>query len=72
MIHRRLAHLWKRLHEGIAQNVPEQDALCAFDCHKGHCTLGEWETCDRRLRKAAGEFMPPPASTVTGISITTM
>jgi hypothetical protein len=58
MIRRPFIHLWKRLRDGIAQNVPEEDALCAFDCHKAQCSFGEWEMCDWRRRKAAGEFTP--------------
>jgi predicted TIM-barrel fold metal-dependent hydrolase len=30
------------------------------DCRKGQCTTEEWEKCERRLRKAGGELMPPP------------
>jgi hypothetical protein len=47
---------WAR--DWIAQDVPEDIALCAFDCRKGQCTLEEWESCDRRVTKAAGELMP--------------
>jgi hypothetical protein len=66
MIYRPLIHLWKWLQEGVIQNVPEEDALCAFDCHKVQCFLGEWQTCDRRLHKASGVLMPPSASPATG------
>ncbi len=38
--------------------VPKEIELCEFDCRKEQCTLGEWETCDRRLQQAAGELMP--------------
>jgi hypothetical protein len=43
----------------IAQDVPEESALCEFDCRKDQCTHEEWESCERRLRAAAGELMPP-------------
>ena len=42
----------------ISQEVPEDIALCAFDCKKGQCSFEEWESCERRLNKAAGELMP--------------
>jgi hypothetical protein len=44
--------------------VPEDDAVCEFDCRKPQCTEGEWENCMRRLQRAAGELMPAkdPAS----------
>ncbi len=32
------------------QDVPEDIALCEFDCRKPECLVGEWETCERRLR----------------------
>ena len=40
------------------REVPESDALCDYDCRKLQCREGEWETCERRLRRAAGELMP--------------
>ena len=33
----------------IVQEVPEDVALCEFDCRKGQCRMGEWESCERRL-----------------------
>jgi len=47
---------WVR--DQIVQDVPEDIALCELDCRKGQCTMGEWESCERRLKKAAGELMP--------------
>jgi len=47
--------------------VPEEDALCEFDCRKPQCHEGEWESCARRLQRAAGELMPakePTSATV--------
>ena len=40
------------------QDVPEESALCEFDCRRAQCTHGEWSTCSRRLNSAAGELMP--------------
>jgi hypothetical protein len=45
----------------IVQDVPEDSALCEFDCKKGQCTQGEWATCERRMCRAQGELMPAPA-----------
>lgn len=42
----------------IVQDVPEDSALCEFDCQKGQCTNEEWAHCDRRLARAAGELWP--------------
>lgn len=49
------------LSEQIVGDVPAGDEICAFDCRKGQCTAGEWETCRRRLDRAAGELMPAEA-----------
>jgi uncharacterized protein YecT (DUF1311 family) len=53
-----IREIWRWLRNQIIQEVPEDSALCEFDCRKGQCTMEEWETCDRRLNKAAGELMP--------------
>jgi hypothetical protein len=42
----------------IAQDVPEADGLCEYDCRKLQCTEEEWATCERRIHKAAGELWP--------------
>jgi hypothetical protein len=42
----------------IVDDVPEEIALCEFDCRKGQCEQGEWVSCDRRVRKASGELFP--------------
>ncbi|MGA8741537.1 MAG: hypothetical protein WB561_10175 [Terracidiphilus sp.] len=33
----------------IIQDVPGSIEVCEFNCRKSQCTLGEWETCCRRL-----------------------
>ena len=53
-----LRALWRWVRNQIVQEPPEDSALCAMDCHKEQCTLGEWEVCERRLHRAAGELMP--------------
>ena len=52
---RRLVRFVKRT---IVTDVPEDLALCEFDCRRGQCQQDEWDTCDRRIRKAAGELFP--------------
>lgn len=42
----------------LVTDVPEDMALCEFDCQRGHCSMDEWATCERRLSQAAGELMP--------------
>ena len=49
---------WLFARRQVVQDVPAENALCEFDCRKGQCTLGEWEACDRRIRKGAGELFP--------------
>jgi hypothetical protein len=42
----------------IAQDVPEADGLCEYDCRRQQCTEEEWATSERRIHKAAGELSP--------------
>lgn len=53
-----LRNIWDRVRGQIVGEVPETDALCEFDCPRLQCTEGEWEICNRRLHRAAGELMP--------------
>jgi curli biogenesis system outer membrane secretion channel CsgG len=56
-----LARFWQWVKDQIVQEVPDDIAVCEYDCRKPQCVMGEWETCDRRLLKAAGEVMPRSA-----------
>lgn len=38
------------LHGQVVKEVPEDIAVCEFDCRKGQCRMGEWSTCERRHR----------------------
>jgi len=38
--------------------VPEELALCEFDCRKNQCASAEWAACQRRISKATGELIP--------------
>ena len=49
---------WEWLKDQIAQDVPEAEGLCEFDCRKQQCTEEEWASCERRIQKAAGELWP--------------
>jgi len=53
---------WRWLKSQISTSVPEEDALCEFDCRKPQCAHGEWDECERRQTKAAGELWPGPRS----------
>jgi len=58
--------MWGWAAEKVIREVPQDEALCEFDCRKPQCKAGEWESCNRRLQRAAGELMPSkrPASMV--------
>jgi len=46
----RLSHRVKRwLQNQLIQDVPDDIAVCEHDCRKPQCSMGEWETCERRL-----------------------
>jgi hypothetical protein len=47
----------------IVQPVADEDALREFDCRNDHCTFGHWQTCERRLKRAADELMPKETDT---------
>lgn len=51
-------NVWNWVSSQIVGEVPEGDAICAFDCPRLQCTEGEWDSCERRLHHAAGELMP--------------
>jgi hypothetical protein len=53
-----LQNVWNWVSGQIIGEVPEEDALCEFDCRRLQCAEGEWESCERRLHRAAGELMP--------------
>jgi hypothetical protein len=55
-----LRHCWQQLKDHLIEEVPEDIAVCEFDCRKGQCLYREWISCERRLSKAAGELMPTP------------
>jgi hypothetical protein len=54
-----LHHAFGWLMNEIVQDVPEEIAVCEFDCRKPQCTSEQWVCCKRRLKKAAGELKAP-------------
>jgi hypothetical protein len=56
-----LHHVFGWLMNEIVQDAPEEIAICEFDCRK-QCSSAEWTSCERRLKKAAGELMPPASA----------
>jgi hypothetical protein len=44
--------------DSIVQEVPAELAFCEIVCRKEQCSAKEWATCERRLKRGAGEFMP--------------
>jgi hypothetical protein len=57
---------WQWLKTGVVQTVPDEDGLCEFDCRKEQCSETEWENCERRINKAAGELWPGKRSAERG------
>jgi hypothetical protein len=53
-----LRRIWDWVAGQFIGEVPEDDAVCEFDCRKPQCREGEWGSCARRLQRAAGELMP--------------
>ena len=55
---RPLQRLVQFVKRGIVCDVPDEIAVCEFDCRKGQCMHGEWAACGRRILKASGELFP--------------
>jgi hypothetical protein len=51
--------LWRFVKRQIVGDAPEELSICQFDCPKGECRQDEWDTCERRISKGAGELLPP-------------
>jgi hypothetical protein len=47
--HPDIPRLSKRLIQAIVQPVPDDLALCEFECSKTECSAEEWKHCKRRL-----------------------
>jgi hypothetical protein len=51
----RLGH-WAQVQ--IVSEVPEDLAICEFDCPETQCSISKWMSCQRRISKTAGELSP--------------
>ena len=51
--------------------VPEDSAICEFDCRKSECGEVEFQNCKRRLERAAGELMPAERSSLEALAEST-
>ena len=51
-------HLLQWAVSQVIQEVPEDHALCEFDCRRLECSHDDWITCERRLKRAEGELLP--------------
>jgi hypothetical protein len=45
--------LWQRFKGLLIGAVPEDIAICEFDCRKNQCTYGEWASCQHRIQLTA-------------------
>ena len=41
---------WRRALGFLIENVPDELAVCEFECRKLQCTAAEAETCEMRLQ----------------------
>ncbi len=41
--------LFERVMGNLVQSVPEELAVCEFDCSAVECSQKKWENCPRRL-----------------------
>lgn len=42
----------------IVDEVPEDLAICEFECRRECCSEADWAACELRLRKGAGVLSP--------------
>jgi hypothetical protein len=56
---------WHWLKNQWISDVPQNIAVCEFDCREDHCAQGDWSSCERRLSQAAGELRPAPPNSPT-------
>jgi hypothetical protein len=52
--------LLDRIKGSFVQSVPEEVAICEFNCAATECSHGAWQTCLRRLASRAKADGPPP------------
>ena len=49
---------WHFLVDQLIQDVPEEIAVCEFDCRETQCTLERWASCERRVKAMRRETAP--------------
>ena len=50
-----MLNTWQWIKSEFIQEIPDDIALCEYDCRKEQCTQEEWLTCGRRVsRQFAG------------------
>jgi hypothetical protein len=57
---------WRRLMRQLIADVPEEIAVCEFDCRECRCTLVEWAVCEKRKRVDQFVFITSPAALARG------
>ena len=57
--------VWQVVKRQVVGDAPEELGICEFDCRKEQCLQDEWDTCERRIRKGAGELFPDGNSSQT-------
>lgn len=50
--------LWEFVKHQVVDDAPEEFAICEFDCRKEQCMRCQYDTCERRIRRGAGELFP--------------
>ena len=51
--------IWQWIKREFIQDIPDDIALCEYDCRKQECTNEEWLTCERRVIRAESELRAP-------------
>lgn len=60
----------RRLRKLLVQEVPEELAVCMFECTESQCTPRQWAVCELRTRGTQGQsttFRTAPARSTTAV-----
>ncbi len=60
------------VNDQIVSEVPEDLAICEFDCRESQCSSSKWVSCERRISAAARKSRPAAtqsecAHTIVGV-----
>lgn len=58
--------LWTWLKAQYVAEVPEDIAVCEFDCRKTQCFYKQWTSCERRLSRSAAALVIPTVRVTSG------